>query len=281
MARQRRWWWWAGAALAILVVAWWSLGDALVVAVANRFLPRTIEGLELTAAATNSPPTSVALDLALTPARARALAAVPGGCWIPPTVLRRGSAVDGAWHGLVAGPPLAVRARLSADEPPIARVLLPARMVNDLIAAHHRQQQAGSAITWDYRIDPGSKVVDDGPPSAIEGGWRRRFRATASGEVEAGLAGDRCLVRLARVEATIDLDLLRAGDGWALRGDVAVGACESTIVECRSMALRLAASALPHLLESLVDQALSEESLEGAHLPGWFPHDLRLDGRLD
>ena len=283
MAGRRRKRWWILLALALPGLAWWLFGGALVVAVANRRLPHRVDDhLAIVRAYASPPSRSSALVLELTPARGRALALAAAAQSIPPTVLRRGMTVDARWSGLDAGDPLVLRAQLAASgEPPLARVALSAALVNDLIERHHRTDQAGLGVSWDYRLDPGSVVADDGAPVAIDGGWRRQFRATASGEVEASLGADRCLVRVSYVEVTIHIDLLRSEEGWRLRGDIAVGRCDSTIVTCQSMLLRMAAGGLPQVLETLVDQALAEEKLNDVHVPEWFPCDLRLDGRLE
>lgn len=270
------------ALIALPGLGWWLLGDVLVVAVANRRLPHHIDQhLVIRRAFADPPATAAVVVVELTPTRARALARAAADQAIPPTVLRAGMTVEAGWSGLAGSDPLALRVQLGASEPPVARAVLSAALVNDLIERHHRREQAGSSVTYDYRLDPGSVVVDDGVPVAIDGGWRRRFRATASGEVEAAFGGDRCLVRVSYVEATIDLDLLRGDTGWRLRGDVAVGRCESTIITCTSTLLRLAAGGLPQVLEGLLDQSLAEENLEKVRLPEWFPCDIRLDGRLE
>lgn len=269
--------------LGVPLLAWWLLGGAIVIGVANRRLPHRVDqDLVVVRASTSPPAAAAALTVELTPARARSLAREAARRAIPWGLLRPGMTVEARWSAPAPDAPLTLRAQLAAGaEPPLARAAVPARLVNALIERHHREEQAGSRVTWDYRLDPGSVLVDEGPPIAIADGWRRRFRATASGEVEAALGADRCLVRVSYVEAAIHLDLLRSGDGWRLRGDVAVGRCDSTIVECRSALLRMAAGGLPRLLETLLDQALSEAELADARLPGWFPIDVRVDGRLE
>ena len=281
--RLRRWLVVVLAVLALPVLAWCLLGDVLVVAAVNRRLPHQLDDhLVLVRAHTAPPSTPAALVLELTPGRARRLARAAANQAIPPTVLRAGMTVEARWSGLEGGDPLALRAQLTATaEPPLARAVLSAALVNALVERHHRSEQAGLSVTYDYRLDPGSVLVDAGAPVAITGGWRRHFRATASGEIEAVLGGDRCLVRVSYVEVEVDLDLLRGDAGWRLRGDVVVGRCESQIVECRSVLLRMAAGGLPQVLETLLDQALAEDNLAEVRLPEWFPYDIRLDGRLE
>jgi len=271
-----------GVVVALPLLGWWLFGPAALASVANRRLPHRVDRDLVITRAHPSPPTApAALTVEMSAGRMRDLARAAGQS-IPPMLLREGMTVEARWSGLEGSDPLALRAQVAtAGDPPLARARLSAALVNALIERHHRDEQAGSRVTWDYRLDPGSVVVDEGAPVAVGDGWRRRFRATASGEVEASLGGDRCLVRVTYLEATVDLDLLRDGDAWRLRGDVGIVRCESTIVECRSALLRLAAGGLPRLLETLLDQALSEESLEDARLPGLFPTDLRLDGRLE
>src|SRR4051812_14921368 len=181
-ARRRRWPWIVLTAVAALVLTAWAAGPGLACALVGRRLPVDLgHGYELTGAATRGATTSTQARLALSPARARALANSVDRLWLPPGLLRSGLTLDGTgrlprdlvdfeWRVAVAHQPRpTVDIRLTADE------------ANDLFSPYRRlpvDREHGVFLTWMVRE---ATARDDDAPGQATG--QRRVRVDAIGEM--------------------------------------------------------------------------------------------------
>lgn len=281
--RWRRWLLGLGVALVLTLVVLWLALPSLIVAIARRSLPHRLhDTLAITQVAT-APARLVAAPqaravIAISPGRIQELAARFGHS-VPGLLLRQGLCAQAAWHDEKLVPELPLEAvvvvRGDAD-PPQLSVAVPAEPLAQLIARTAEPVlMAGFSLRWTYRLDPGSVLAHDGPPTATEQGWRRRFRAEVSGQVTAQLNGGVCILRVTRAVIQADMDFDRREDGWHLHGTADVLSIESQIEQCTSPLLRSMAGNIELTLENILNTTvLSEFARRKDILPLDVPIDM-------
>jgi hypothetical protein len=267
----------------LLLIVWFTAGNRIIAALANRYLPHdTLSGVIITAAHAGPVSDSRDLVLRIAPGRLHVALTAAAEQSFPGWVIRSGIGVDALWNDSLY-PELPLSLELWTErvaDPPSLTARLDGGRVSALMF-----QAVTDQISYEPRLASGCTVVDDGGVEETDGGPQRRFHAKLHGSLVLVVDGDRAEIPVRNLEGTITVLFERGLDGFMPRLSVTIDNLDADFSTTGknqaegmvSIAAGLGKDGQKRLLETSINAALSDPENELPMLPPWFPVDVRVD----